>query len=180
MPPAEMVMTSLKMPQMLSVTTDVRFSRANSADVMQKARTPGNSSRPIAWMVPFAAASIPKPSLRDLNPSIGIARIARLTNMTGARKKMLLNGLLVAGFRRSRICVSAQRKPEKKAEEMMRKKPRAWKAVSPATIMMTPIVMVAMMRISLTEGVSRRNRKAKRSTKAKAEDLHIAVEMVSM
>ena len=168
-------MTSLKMPQILSVTTDVRFRSANSAEVMQKARTPGKRRRPMAGKVPFAAARIPKPSFKGPNPSMGIARMAKLTNMTGARKKMLLKGLLVAGLRRRRICVRAQRKPEKKAEEMMRTKPRAWKAVSPATIMMTPTVMVAMMSMSLTEGVSRRKRKAKRRTKARAEDLHIAV-----
>ena len=56
----------------------------------------------------------------------------------------------------------------------MRMKPRVLKAVSPATIMMTPMVMVAMMRISFKEGVSRWKRKAKRRTKASAEDLHIA------
>lgn len=68
----------------------------------------------------------------------------------------------------------AQRKPDEKAEEMIRTKPSVLKAVSPATIMMTPTVMVAMMRISLREGVSRRKRKAKRSTKAREEDLHMA------
>ena len=68
----------------------------------------------------------------------------------------------------------AQRKPEKKAEEIMRIKPRVLNFASPATIMMTPIVMVAMMRTNLMEGVSRRKMKAKRRTKARAEDLHIA------
>ena len=68
----------------------------------------------------------------------------------------------------------AQRKPEKKAEEMMRTKPRILNFASPATIMMTPIVMIAMIRTSLTEGVSRRKMKAKRRTKARAEDLHMA------
>lgn len=87
---------------------------------------------------------------------------------------MLLNGLLVAGLRRRRICVRAQRKPEEKAAEMTRTKPRALKAVSPATIMTTPIVIVAMMRINLTDGVSRRKRNAKRRTKAREEDLHMA------
>ena len=91
---------------------------------------------------------------------------------------MLANGLLVAGLRSSRICVRAQRKPEKKAERMMRMKPRRLKAVSPATIMMTPRVMVAMMRMRRTEGLSRRKRKAKRRTKARAEDLHIAGRML--
>jgi hypothetical protein len=40
--------------------------------------------------------------------------------------------------------------------------------------MTTPTVIVAMMAMSFREGVSRRKRKAKRRTKARAEDLHIA------
>lgn len=87
---------------------------------------------------------------------------------------MLLNGLLVAGFRRRRICVRAQRKPEKKAEDIIRINPRALKRVSPATIMMTPTVIVAMIRTNLIEGVSSRKRKAKMRTNARDEDLHIA------
>lgn len=93
---------------------------------------------------------------------------------------MLLNGLLVAGLRKRRICVRAQRKPEEKAAEMTRTKPRALNAVSPATIMTTPIVIVAMMRINLTDGVSRRNRNAKRRTKASEEDLHMAKEFMQL
>lgn len=68
----------------------------------------------------------------------------------------------------------AQRKPDEKAEEIMRTKPSTLNAVSPATIMMTPTVMAAIMRISLREGVSRRKRKAKRRTKAREDDLHMA------
>ena len=100
--------------------------------------------------------------------------IAKLANMTGARKKILLKGLLVAGFLSNRIWVRAQRKPEKKAAKMTRMKPRILKAVSPATIMMTPIVIVVMITTSFTEGSSRRKRKAKARTKAREEDLHIA------
>ena len=40
--------------------------------------------------------------------------------------------------------------------------------------MITPSVIVAMMRMSLIEGDSRRKRKAKQRTNAKEEDLHIA------
>lgn len=176
MPAAEIVTTSLKIPQILSVTTDVRCSSANSELVMQNANIPGNSSREIPAKTPFSAVSVAIPAPSAEKPSMGIARMAKLRNMMGARKKMELKGFPVAGFRRRRICVSAQRKPEKKAEEMIRVKPRALKAVSPATIMMTPMVMVAMMRMSLREGVSRWKMKAKRRTKARAEDLHIAGE----
>ena len=80
----------------------------------------------------------------------------------------------MAGFRNKRICVKAQRNPEKNADEMINMKPSALKAVSPATIMITPMVIVAMIRTNLTEGASRRKRKAKSRTKANAEDLHIA------
>ena len=94
--------------------------------------------------------------------------------MIGARKKILLKGLLVAGFLRRRIWVRAQRKPEKNAAAMTRTKPRALKSTSPATIIMTPMVMVAMMRMSFRDGDSRRKRNAKARTKAREEDLHIA------
>lgn len=87
---------------------------------------------------------------------------------------MLLKGLLVAGFRRRRICVRAQRKPEKKAAAMTRMKPIASNAVSPATIIMTPRVIVAIMRISFIDGDSRRKRNAKQRTKAREDDLHMA------
>lgn len=97
--------------------------------------------------------------------------------MIGARKKILLNGLLVAGFLSSRICVNAQRKPEKNEAEIMRPKPSALKSVSPATIKITPTVIVAIIRTNLMEGVSSRKRNANRRIKAKADDLHIAKKM---
>lgn len=56
---------------------------------------------------------------------------------------------------------------------MTKAKPTALNAVSPATIMITPTVMVAMMMINLTDGVSRRKMKANRRTKARADDLHM-------
>lgn len=174
MPAAEMVTTSLNMPQMLSVTTEVRFSSANSEDVIRKASTPGKRRMPIPRNTPFSAVRVLSPWLRELKPSTGIAMRARVRNITGAKKKMLLKGLLVAGFRNKRICVKAQRNPEKNADEIISMKPSALKAVSPATIMITPMVMVAMIRINLIEGASMRKRKAKSRTKANAEDLHIA------
>ena len=67
-----------------------------------------------------------------------------------------------------------QRKPEKNAADMTRMKPRVEKSTSPATIMMTPTVIVAIMATRRQEGVSRRKRNAKRRTNAKDEDLHIA------
>lgn len=89
------------------------------------------------------------------------------------------NGFEVAGLRRSRICVRPQRKPEKKAADMMRMKPNTENLTSPATIIITPAVMVAMMAMRRHEGVSRRKRKANNRTKAREEDLHIAALAVS-
>lgn len=141
---------------------------------MQKAIVPGvrRMSGPTTW--PFLSINSPRPMSRLPGPSTPHAIINKLQNIIGAKKKMLLNGLLVAGFRSSKIWVNAQRKPLKKAAEMTRMKPRGEKSTSPLTIMMTPKVIVAMMRTSFKEGDSRRKRKAKRSTKAREEDLHIA------
>ena len=100
-----------------------------------------------------------------------------LMNITGARKKMDEKGLAVAGLRRRRIWVRDQRNPEEQAEAITRMKPRAWKAVSPATIMTTPTVIIAIMRTRRHEGCSRRKRKAKMRTKPSADDLHIAVDV---
>ena len=101
------------------------------------------------------------------------AMVKSVTNIIGARKKIVLNGLDVDGWRRSRICVRPHRKPEKKLAEMARVKPRAWKAVSPKTIIKTPTVMLRMMRMSFQEGVSRRKIKANIKTKMRTLDLHI-------
>lgn len=84
-------------------------------------------------------------------------------------------GFDVAGFRRRRIWVRPQRKPEKNAADMTRMKPIAEKSTSPATIITTPAVIVAIMATRRQEGFSSRKMKAKIRTKAKAEDLHIAV-----
>jgi hypothetical protein len=140
---------------------------------MQKANIPGKRRRRSPEKEPFLAVRAPIPAMILAGPSTGSAMMVRDTNMIGVRKNMVANGLEVAGWRRRRIWVKAQRKPEKKAEEMIRTKPRASKAVSPATIMITPAVMVAIMRMSFHDGASSRKTKAKRSTKAKAEDLHI-------
>ena len=98
---------------------------------------------------------------------------AKVTSIIGARKNSVANGLHVAGCRSSKICVKAHLKPEKNALAMTNAKPSTSKAVSPATIITTPIVIVPMMRISFQEGVSSRKRKAKSKTNASAEDLHI-------
>src|SRR5271170_1460224 len=173
MPAAEMVTTALKMPQMESGTTEVRWRSANSADVMQKARRPGKRRSTVVFTPPCAVDKTAMPVRIGAGCSMARARQRRETNMMGVRKKRVLKGFDVAGWRRRRICVTAQRKPEKKAELRTRTKPTRLKATSPATIIITPAIMVAMMRMRRQEGASRRKRKAKRSTKARDEDLHI-------
>lgn len=173
---ALIVTTSLKIPQMLSVTTLVRLSKANSDDVMRNARVPGKTSNEIPKALPLAAIRLERPSLSSENPSTGIAMARRLTNMIGARKNIEENGFDVAGLRRSRIWVNDQRKPEDKADDITRMKPRALKAVSPATIITTPMVIVTMMKTSFHDGCSKRKRNANNKTNPRAEDLHIAIQ----
>jgi len=52
--------------------------------------------------------------------------------------------------------------------------PVKWKAVSVATMRTTPAEMRVMTNTRRQENISRRKRKAKRSTKISDEDLHIA------
>ena len=80
----------------------------------------------------------------------------------------------VAGLRRSRICVNDHRKPEDAAADITRKNPSTLKDVSPATIIITPIVMVVMIAASFHDGFSSRKRKANSRTNPNTEDLHIA------
>lgn len=146
---------------------------ANSEEIMQKARIPGKISRKTANRPPRAAARAWKPAMISKGPSTASAMTIREKNITGVRKKRVENGFAVAGWRRRRICVRPHRKPEKKADAMTRINPTALNAVSPATIMTTPTVIVAMITINLTDGVSRRKTKAKRRTNASADDLHM-------
>lgn len=84
-PAAEIVTTSLKIPAMDRVTTEVRCSRANSEAVMQKAMHPGKTRMRGPRMGPFLATRMPRPFQRAGNPSTGMAIMRRDTNMTGAK-----------------------------------------------------------------------------------------------
>ena len=57
--------------------------------------------------------------------------------------------------------------------------PVRWKAVSVATMRATPAEMRVMTNTRRHENISRRKRKAKKSTKISDEDLHIANGCVS-
>lgn len=80
-----MVTTSLKMPAMERVTTDVRCRRANSDAVMQKAMTPGNRRRAGPRKGPFSSTRRWMPWKRAGKVSTGMAMMKRLANMIGAR-----------------------------------------------------------------------------------------------
>lgn len=85
MPAAEMVTTSLKIPAIDKVTTDVRWRSANSEDVMQNAITPGKIRIRGPRMGPFLSTRTPSPCHKDGNPSTGIAMMKSERNMMGAR-----------------------------------------------------------------------------------------------
>lgn len=93
----------------------------------------------------------------------------------GAKKKILENGFEVAGFRRSKICVNDQRRPDKAEARITRKNPIGTKWASEATIIKTPIVMMVMIPTSFQVSFSRRNITANKRTKPRTEDLHIAI-----
>src|ERR1700742_840803 len=112
--------------------------------------------------------------MRCENPSTGMAINTSDAKMTGARHMIVENGLDVAGCRRSKIWVRDHLKPEEHDANMTSTNPSVLKAVSLATIMITPMVMVLMMATNLHEGCSSRKRNAKRRTKPRAEDLHMA------
>ena len=77
------------------------------------------------------------------------------------------------------ICVNAHRRPPIAEAVRTWMAPVRTNCVSAATIMMTPTVMSVMMPISDHRIFSNLNIKAKRSTKARLDDLHIAVEQAS-
>ena len=81
----KMVTISLKIPQMLSVTTVVRCKSANSEAVIRKAKIPGSRMMPIPCRGPLSSVRILRPSRKAPKPSTGMAMMARLVNMTGAR-----------------------------------------------------------------------------------------------
>lgn len=99
----EIVRTSLKIPQILKVTTEVRWMRANSEAVIRNARQPGKRRIRGARMKPCLSPSLLNAWYMSPRPSTGRARMNSVTNMTGARKKIDENGFDVAGCRMRRI-----------------------------------------------------------------------------
>lgn len=85
-------------------------------------------------------------------------------------------GLLVAGFRRRSNCVRDHRKPDNADAKITSIKPIATNCASLATIITTPIVMTEMTETSFQVTFSNRNKKAKTSTNANEDDLHMALE----
>merc|ERR1719160_222356 len=131
---AMMVTTSLKIPAVDNVTTEVRCKSANSAAVIRNAMHPGNNRKQGVRKTPNSLLNSAKPPNRGMNPSTGIARLSNVRNMTGVSKKMLEKGFEVAGCRSNKIWVRPHRKPEKKAAEMTSTKPPTWNWTSPKTM----------------------------------------------
>lgn len=84
-PAAEIVTTSLKMPAIESVTTDVRCKSANSEDVIQKAMTPGKRMIRGPRTGPLFSKRTCRPCHKAGKPSTGIAIRKREVNIIGAR-----------------------------------------------------------------------------------------------
>lgn len=147
---------------------------ANSLLTIRKAIAPGKIRMTAVLIAPFSAANSANLSPSGPNPSTGIA-IARIEmNIMGARKNIEENGLEVAGFLNSRICVSDHRSPDRAEDKIIRIKPIGTNVASPATIITTPTVITAMTPTNFHVTFSRRNIKANIKTNPKAEDLHIA------
>ena len=147
---------------------------ANSLLTIRKAITPGKRRMAAELIAPFCAANSANLSLSGPNPSTGIAIVRIEMNIIGARKNIEENGLEVAGFLNSRICVSDHRSPDRAEDMITRIKPIGTNVASPATIITTPTVITVMTPTNCHVTFSRRNIKANIKTNAKAEDLHIA------
>lgn len=147
----------------------------NSVTFMAKASMPGSmmdmhvlSVSPSDPQNSSCEKTFPQPSkMRLHNP--------RVAPMIGASQNKVAIGLPmpIDSLWRS-IWVSDQRKPPRAEAERTWIMPTKSNWVSVETIRMTPAVMMRMMPASRQEGLSRRNRKAKRRTNAREEDLHMA------
>jgi hypothetical protein len=73
----------------------------------------------------------------------------------------------------SRTCVMVQRRPDMQAAVMTRKKPNISNSTSPATSIISPVLMIPMVAARDHVGVSMPQRKAKKRRKRGADDLHI-------
>ena len=107
--------------------------------------------------------------------------IASDTPITGDSQKIVAAGLSSPIFLfLRRTCVRLQRKPPDALAERTRMRPERTKWVSVATIRRTPIKMRKMTPTRRYENFSRRKRKAKRRTKIREEDLHMAVRKMTV
>src|SRR5436190_22842575 len=91
-PAALIVTTSLKIPQMLSVTTEDRWSSANSEEIMQKAIVPGKIRKNMALKMPCSVMRSATPLAISSGRSTESEITPKETNMMGVRKKRVENG----------------------------------------------------------------------------------------
>jgi len=142
---------------------------------MQNAKAPGAIINPTVFIL------VPAPSKNeDLNtspnPSTIAHRIASATAIIGVNQNTVAAGLSIPiSFLLKRICVRAQRKPPNALALRTRSIPPRANWVSDATMSMTPDVMMKMTLMRRQLKRSSRKANAKRRTKMRAEDLHMAI-----
>jgi hypothetical protein len=111
------------------------------------------------------------------HPSQIILRRAVVMPIAGVNQNMVAAGLsspIFLFFMSS--CVRLQRRPPHALAVITSKNPGRTKAVSEATIRITPPKMRRMTTTSRSENTSRRKKNAKDNTKMSEDDLHIAAD----
>ena len=114
------------------------------------------------------------------HPSSVILTTASVTAMSGASQKMVANGLLrPIDFLCITCSVRAHRRPARPDAEKTIMMPGTETEVVLKTMRKTPNEMSEMTEMSRKEYFSRWKRKAKKRTKIRVEDLHMAAAMVN-
>jgi hypothetical protein len=144
-----------------------------SVDTMAKAIAPGNKmTSTVNIAEPLWKCPLPKTLFHPSTPRLTGMRIAAIR---GASQKIVAKGLerpMLFFF--MRVSVIAQRRPESADAEKTMMMPGMLTEVVSKTMRKTPAEMRVMTPTRWRENRSSRNRKAKRRTKIRAEDLHIA------
>jgi hypothetical protein len=147
----------------------------NSVTFIANARKPGKI---IAIIVCSVVPRLPKncscPKTFP-HPSKMMLHVARVTPIIGASQNSVAIGLPIPMLSLSSNIWVRDLKPPSAEAVRTSTMPTRWNWVSVETMRMTPEVMIRMIPARRQEGTSRWKRKAKRRTKAREEDLHMAV-----
>lgn len=141
---------------------------------MQKAMIPGHSRKKrVLRVLPGVAKNWFAKIL--LQPSMKSVVTSNETPIIGASQKSVAAGLCMPMFLlRISSCVRLHRRPPRALAEVTSRKPLRTKWVSVATMRSTPAQMRNITPMSRHENFSSRRRNAKRRTKTRDDDLHIA------